>query len=100
MNDPGAQPERTLLAWRRTSLSLVVAALVAIHLAQVSQSVVALVAAVLCLVLALATVAESQYAHGNHTAAMSDPRPAFWLLATAAGAVITLAIVGVFLAAN
>jgi uncharacterized membrane protein YidH (DUF202 family) len=98
--DPGAQPERTLLAWRRTSLSLVAAALVALHLAQVSGSALAVAAAVLCLVLALATVAESQYAHGNHAESMASPRPAFWLLATAAGAVVTLALVGVFLAVH
>ena len=98
MIDPGLQPERTLLAWRRTAIALSAAAAVGVHLAVVRLSPAAIATSILCLVLALALVAESQRALGNHLESLARPRPAFVLLTTCASCVIALAATGVALA--
>lgn len=47
LRDPGAQPERTSLAWSRTTLSLIAAGLLCVRLAP-SQTGAAVAAAVVC----------------------------------------------------
>ena len=98
MIDPGLQPERTLLAWRRTALALAGAAAVGVHLAVVRLSPAAMIMALLCLVLSLALVAESQLALGSHHEALARPRPAFRLLVTCASCIVALAATGLALA--
>ena len=52
--DEGLQPERTLLAWRRTAVALAVGALVGARVLEPSLGVLALVAGLAGLVVALA----------------------------------------------
>ena len=52
LQDPGAQPERTALAWNRTTLSLVAAGLLCVRLAP-SPGAAALGAAVVCAAVSL-----------------------------------------------
>jgi uncharacterized membrane protein YidH (DUF202 family) len=47
LRDPGAQPERTALAWHRTTLTLIVAGLLCIRLAP-STATAAVAAATVC----------------------------------------------------
>jgi uncharacterized membrane protein YidH (DUF202 family) len=47
LRDPGAQPERTTLAWQRTTLALIVAGLLCVRLAP-STTTAALAAATVC----------------------------------------------------
>jgi uncharacterized membrane protein YidH (DUF202 family) len=54
--DPGLQPERTDLAWRRTSLATTVVALLAARLAALRHAPIGVVAAGLLWIAALAVV--------------------------------------------
>ncbi len=73
VRDPGLQPERTRLAWRRTTLSGAVAAVLAMKTAlQGSVSVAGIVACALCCGLWLAFVA---LAHRRIHALASSPEP-------------------------
>lgn len=73
--DAGLQPERTALAWRRTALALVVAAVVSGRLLTVTFGMGALVPSALGLVAASATLVLSQrryrYVHEQLTASAS-----------------------------
>ena len=92
---PVGQQERTLLAWRRTSLALVGAALVALHLAITQGSISAIVAALVCVGFALATVLESQLAYNS--SADSPRSPAVVLLLNLL-CIASLAAVGIVFA--
>ncbi|MFI6939783.1 DUF202 domain-containing protein [Streptomyces sp. NPDC050418] len=83
--DPGLQPERTRLAWRRTTLSCTVAAVLAGKQAlQGGPTALGLlaVAASLCVWLAFLTVAHRRMQE------LSVPRPALMTSRTAWGAVV------------
>ncbi|MFD9907780.1 DUF202 domain-containing protein [Streptomyces sp. NPDC059063] len=96
--DPGLQPERTRLAWRRTTLSCTVAAVLAARTAlHDGPTAVGLVACALCLLLWLGFLA---VAHRRITAlALVRPHPlsrraaATTVLCTAALAVCAVAVV-------
>ena len=74
--DPGLQPERTALAWRRTALALVVAAVVGIRVLPSLLGVWAIVPAGAGLILAVVVLVAShrryREQHGRLTAADSD----------------------------
>lgn len=88
--DPGLQPERTRLAWRRTTLTCTVAAVLGARAAlRGGASVVAAVACALCLLLWLGFLA---VAHRRMTAlTAARPRP-LGRRAAAAAAVCTGAL--------
>jgi uncharacterized membrane protein YidH (DUF202 family) len=93
--DPGLQPERTLLAWRRTCLSFAVASVALIHLATRPLGVLAVVLGGTGAVLALlASAAITVRYHRTHLSLHSsggtgvDARP----LAVAAAAALTLGV--------
>jgi len=97
--DPGLQPERTALAWRRTALALMVGPVVAARLLVPELGVVAAVAAAGGLALAI-YVAVSSSARYRDAARADDPdRPAgaALLLVTAlvpvVGGLLVLALV-------
>ncbi|MFD7923656.1 DUF202 domain-containing protein [Streptomyces sp. NPDC059740] len=95
VRDPGLQPERTRLAWRRTTLSAAVAAVLAgrqvLH-DGLSPGTVLAVALV-----ALAWVGFTVAAHLRLRAVSCSPRPAIMshgVALTAAGCVLALAALG------
>ncbi|MFJ6074900.1 DUF202 domain-containing protein [Streptomyces sp. NPDC093065] len=96
--DPGLQPERTRLAWRRTTLSGTVAAVLAVKAAlHGGATTVSVLAAALCCALWLALL---RIAHGriHALAAASRPRALTPPLATAAAlCTLALAVCGAFL---
>jgi hypothetical protein len=64
--DPGLQPERTRLSWRRTTLSLTVVALLTIRLATSAGTIGALVAAVAGLAWVAITTVSFRHATDRH----------------------------------
>ena len=100
MNPPPAgQQERTLLAWRRTSLALVGASLVVLHIAVSERSAHATVASLVCVGFALATVLESQFAHGGSDSATRPRSPALILVLNFL-CIASLAVVGIVFAVS
>jgi uncharacterized membrane protein YidH (DUF202 family) len=92
--DPGAQPERTALAWSRTSLSLVGAGLACVKLAPTVLGAL-LAAAVVCaaLVLQLMRIQPRRRSRFEQlTEGRSVADPASILLAT--GTTVLIAVVG------
>jgi uncharacterized membrane protein YidH (DUF202 family) len=63
--DPGAQPERTALAWSRTAMSLIAAGLLCVRLAP-SASGAACAAAVVCGAAALLLRRTRENLHARH----------------------------------
>ena len=74
--DPGLQPERTLLSWRRTCLALAVASLVSVRFAAEILGVAAIAFGVVGLVMAIAGGAVLPMVHGAALDAFG-PAPAF-----------------------
>ncbi|MEI6373204.1 MAG: DUF202 domain-containing protein [Actinomycetes bacterium] len=94
---PAGQQERTLLAWRRTSLALVGTSLVALHLAITQGSVNAIVAAFVCVGFGLATALESQLAYSSSA---DVPRSPAVILLLNLLCIASLAVVGISFAVS
>ncbi|MGW1160853.1 DUF202 domain-containing protein [Streptomyces sp. NPDC002519] len=83
--DPGLQPERTRLAWRRTTLSCTVAAVLAAKTALHDRTAAGLAVVTLCGLLWLGfLVVAHRRIHALSTAEAGDPPRLPPLLATAA----------------
>ncbi|MFE0632100.1 DUF202 domain-containing protein [Streptomyces sp. NPDC058864] len=95
--DPGLQPERTRLAWRRTTLAFAVAALLAVHEAVLhGVSPAGLLGLGLCALAWLAFTVTAQ----RRITALGSARPAVMPHGTAAWAllcVLVLAVAGALL---
>ena len=65
MSTPGAQPERTALAWQRTSLAVVLACAAVLRLAALRGSVTGSVVAVAAAVLAVASLARVRFGYAR-----------------------------------
>lgn len=74
--DAGLQPERTVLAWRRTALALVVGAFVAMRLLPELIGRWVLIPSGAALLLALTTLLSSQLRYSNHRLHLVDGRQA------------------------
>ncbi|XVQ13095.1 DUF202 domain-containing protein [Spirillospora sp. CA-255316] len=71
LGDPGAQPERTALAWNRTTLSLIAAGLLCVRLAP-SPAAAALAAAAVCAAVSL-QLRRSLIRHPGHRRHPAEP---------------------------
>jgi uncharacterized membrane protein YidH (DUF202 family) len=93
--DPGAQPERTALAWSRTTLSLIAAGLLCVRFAP-SAPAAALAAAAVCGAISL-QIRRAHEQHGRRhrrlTSGIRVADPGSILLATAV--TILLGLIGV-----
>ncbi len=86
--DPGLQPERTLLGWRRTALSLAVVGAVVVRFTAEVMGVAALALGAMCLVAAGAAYALASARYRRMHAGLvstgrlpTDGRPLIWLSA-------------------
>lgn len=70
--DPGLQPERTLLAWRRTCLSFAIASAVAVRFTVESVGVVAVAAGIVGVALSLVAFAIVSRRYRNATRSLSS----------------------------
>jgi len=69
--DRGAQPERTALAWQRTSLSVVVACGAVLRLAAVRGSVAGTVVTVAAAIFALVTLVRVRFGYARSASALA-----------------------------
>ncbi|WP_166872268.1 DUF202 domain-containing protein [Salinibacterium sp. ZJ450] len=95
--DPGLQPERTLLAWQRTVLSLAVAGVLAARFAAPQIGLPAAVLGLISAALSIAAYVGVRYryrrAHTGLRAAETLHSLSAWPLAALAGSTFTLGIV-------
>jgi putative membrane protein len=102
-SDPGLQPERTLLAWRRTCLGLAVASAVAIRLATTPHGRAAVILGGTALILSGAgwIIATRRYvrAHRDLTAAPSTLGHDGTMVAITAAATVLLGLAAIALIA-
>ncbi|MFN3866366.1 MAG: DUF202 domain-containing protein [Demequina sp.] len=97
--DEGLQAERTLLAWRRTALSFVVASLVGIQvMADAGAAVIALALAGVGLGAIAYVVASARYrtAHAQLMTYGTSPRPGLALVAMSASVLVLGIACGVY----
>jgi putative membrane protein len=88
--DPGMQPERTALAWRRTAISMGAGALVALRIFAPAIGGWAIVSAVLAFVIAVVVFAAAELRYRrNHRALVAD-RDSDARVVLAGGALIAL----------
>lgn len=99
--DPGLQPERTALAWRRTAIAAAAAALVVLRVAIVHDAWPAAAGAFLALVIAGETIRQSSAAYARAAACLrsglplrplADPRLLTGAVVVLAGSAIAVAL--------
>lgn len=91
---PGAQAERTRLSWVRTSISVIVWAVVALRITVRDLGTVAVVVTVVCALAAMAVLPASRLRYRRAAAALDghENPPDGRLLAVAGGIVVALSI--------
>lgn len=70
--DPGLQPERTALAWRRTGLAMAVGSLLALRVVPIYLGASSLIPVVAGLVASVAILVTSQVRYRRQTVRLSD----------------------------
>jgi uncharacterized membrane protein YidH (DUF202 family) len=73
--DPGMQPERTALAWRRTAIAVATAALVELRLAVVHGAWVGVAGAFAALAIAAGTIRQSSAGYARATERLRSGGP-------------------------
>lgn len=97
--DPGLQPERTALSWRRTMLTAVVAALICVRAWVVTPSAWLVVAAAAVLVVVGLTGAGQALRYARYRRDPADPRPVPLPLLLGTGVLIAVASVACLIGA-
>ena len=88
--DPGMQPERTALAWRRTALSMAAGSLVALRIFAPSLGPWAVAPAVVAFAIAVVVFAASELRYRRNHRALTANRESSARVALAGGALIAL----------
>lgn len=93
MSETGAQPERTALAWQRTSLAVVLACAAVLRLAAVRGSVTGSVVAVLAALLAVASLARVRFGYARSASRLLAESGTV-LMGPAAGTAASISLLG------